>query len=162
MGKYDRTTLRQLRDGDLPFAQVHDMLSQHKDPERFTEMLALAQESVSWSDRIIMPYAEHLYVVQKAGGQRIVKCDCGHEFGGVTTNWKLSALVRVRDTPEEIAELYPSVMGCNPEWMYLREYICPGCATLLEVEAVPPGYPIVFDFQPDIDGFLSEWLGRDT
>jgi hypothetical protein len=29
-------------------------------------------------------------------------------------------------------------------------------------EAVPPGYPIVFDFQPDIDGFFAEWLPADA
>jgi acetone carboxylase gamma subunit len=42
--------------------------------------------------------------------------------------------------------------------MELREFYCPGCFTLLEVEAVPPGYPVLFDFQPDIEGFY-EWLG---
>jgi acetone carboxylase gamma subunit len=32
---------------------------------------------------------------------------------------------------------------------------------LLEVEAVPPGYPVVHDFLPDLEGFYSEWLGRE-
>jgi acetone carboxylase gamma subunit len=27
----------------------------------------------------------------------------------------------------------------------------PGCGELLEVEAVPPGCPILFDFLPDLD-----------
>ena len=43
----------------------------------------------------------------------------------------------------------------------LREYFCPGCKTLLEVEAVPPGYPISHDFVPDLEGFYGEWLGRE-
>jgi acetone carboxylase gamma subunit len=50
------------------------------------------------------------------------------------------------------------MMHSDPEWMELREFYCPGCFALLEVEAVPPGYPVLFDFQPDIDG-LYEWLG---
>ena len=45
--------------------------------------------------------------------------------------------------------------------MELRELICPGCAALLEVEAVPPGYPLTFDFLPDLETFYSDWLGRE-
>ncbi len=28
------------------------------------------------------------------------------------------------------------------------------------VEAVPVGYPLIFDALPDIDSFYREWLGR--
>jgi acetone carboxylase gamma subunit len=28
------------------------------------------------------------------------------------------------------------------------------------VEAVPPGYPVMFDFAPDIDAFYTHYLGR--
>jgi acetone carboxylase gamma subunit len=45
--------------------------------------------------------------------------------------------------------------------MELREFICPGCYTLLEVEAVPPGYPVIFDFKPDLEAFYTMVLGRD-
>ncbi len=38
---------------------------------------------------------------------------------------------------------------------------CPGCRTQLEVEAVPPGYPVIFDFEPDLETFYREWLGRE-
>ena len=27
--------------------------------------------------------------------------------------------------------------------------------------AVPPGYPPVHDFVPDLEGFYKEWLGRE-
>jgi len=30
----------------------------------------------------------------------------------------------------------------------------------LSVEAVPPGYPTVFNFLPDIDTFYEKWLGK--
>ena len=52
-------------------------------------------------------------------------------------------------------------MGGDPRWNHLREYFCPGCKTLLEVEAVPPGYPVVHDFLPDLEGFYTEWLRRE-
>jgi len=52
------------------------------------------------------------------------------------------------------------MMHSDPEWMALREYYCPGCYALLEVEMAPPGYPIVHDFQPDIETFYRDWLGK--
>ena len=99
--------------------------------------------------------------MQKPGGQRVVKCDCGHEFGDYRENWKLAAQIYVRDTEEAYTEMYPEMMHALPEWMELREFFCPGCYALLEVEAVPPGYPIVFDFLPDLETFYREWLGKD-
>ena len=106
-----------------------------------------------------MPFHEHLYIVSK-DGKRIVKCDCGYEFGDYKINWKTKCRIRVRSTEEHIAELYPKYMGCYVDWQELREYFCPGCLTLLDVEAVAPGYPTIFNFLPDIDGFYENWLGR--
>ena len=34
------------------------------------------------------------------------------------------------------------------------------CFTLLDVESVPPGYPTIFNFLPDIDTFYENWLER--
>jgi acetone carboxylase gamma subunit len=159
---YDRGTLEQLIDGKLPFRQVHRILSSFKDADRFDQYLAILQDRVPYNDRIILPYGLHLNIVLKPDGRRMVKCDCGHEFCEYTTNWKLHALIHVRDTVEKIEELYPRYMGCDPNWMILREYFCPRCLTQLEVEAVPPGYPIIFDFQPDIDMFYEKWLNRSV
>jgi acetone carboxylase gamma subunit len=52
------------------------------------------------------------------------------------------------------------MMGSDPDWMELREFYCPRCRRQLEVEAVPPAYPLVFDFQPDLDAFYDDWLGQ--
>ncbi|MHA1534144.1 MAG: acetone carboxylase subunit gamma [Promethearchaeota archaeon] len=76
-------------------------------------------------------------------------------------NWKLKCRIRVRDTFESIEKLYPKMMGSDPEWEELREFFCPKCFTLLDVEAVPPGYPVIFNFLPDIDAFYEKWLGRN-
>ena len=81
LAEYDLETLRQLKRGELPFQKVHEMQSSHKDADRFWKMLQIAQESVTWDDKILLPYAEHLYVVEKPDKSRVVKCDCGHEFG---------------------------------------------------------------------------------
>ncbi len=55
-------------------------------------------------------------------------------------------------------EIDPGRYACDPDWMEIREFICPGSATLLEVEAAPPGTPIVFDFLPDLETPYRDWL----
>ena len=143
----DRKTLEQLLDGSLPWSEVHRIMSSFKDAERFKKMLDIYQDRVPWTERILMPFGENLFIVQRKNGARVTKCICGHEFGDYRENWKLSALIFVRDTPEKMHEIYPKMMGSDPDWMELREYYCPGCMRLLEVEALPPGYPIQHEFQ---------------
>ncbi|MHA1208454.1 MAG: acetone carboxylase subunit gamma [Candidatus Freyarchaeota archaeon] len=158
MSKYDKRTLERLIDGELTWEELKPIIAGRKDPDRFDRLLEILQERVPWKEKILLPLHEHLYVVAKEG-ERIVKCDCGYEFGDYRENWKTKCRVRVRDTAEEIEELYPKYMGCHPDWMEIREYYCPGCFALLEVETVPPGYPSVFNFLPDIDTFYEKWLG---
>ena len=159
MVKYDKKTLERLIDGELTWNELKPIISGRKDPDRFDIILEILQEKVPWNEKIILPLHEHLYIVSK-NGLRIVKCDCGYEFGDYQENWKTKCRIRVRDTIEEIDELYPKYMGSDPEWEELREYYCPGCFTLLDTEAVPPGYPTIFNFLPDIDTFYEKWLGR--
>jgi hypothetical protein len=51
-------------------------------------------------------------------------------------------------------------MAPDTKWQVYREYYCPVCATQHDVEAPTPWYPVVHDFEPDIDTFYKEWLGR--
>ena len=159
MEMHDRKTLERMIDGDLSWDELKPIISGKKDSNRFDIILQILQSRVKWKEKIILPLHEHLYIVSK-NSQRIVKCDCGYEFGDYRENWKTKCRVRVRDTIEDIEELYPKYMGSDPEWEELREYYCPGCFTLLDTEAVPPGYPTIFNFLPDIDIFYEKWLGR--
>jgi acetone carboxylase, gamma subunit len=159
--KLEDETLRDLVEERLPRSQVRAIQSSYKDPGRFHQYVAVLQERVEWDEPIVLPFGEHLFIVSKGGGEYVTKCDCGHEFGDYRENWKLEALINVRDDAESLREIYPDKMSGDPDWNHLREYFCPGCKTLLEVEAVPPGYPVVHDFLPDLEGFYSEWLGRE-
>lgn len=152
--------LADLVDEKLSRPQVRAIQSAPKDADRFEKYVALLQERVSWDDQIVLPFGEQLFIVAKGQGRYVVKCACGHEFCAYDENWKLEALVFVRDTRELVQEIYPVMMDGDPEWSLLREYFCPGCARLMEVEAVPPGYPVIHDFVPDLHGFYEEWLGR--
>jgi len=159
MSSYPTSVIRDLIDGKLPWHEVKSIMSDFKDDDRFFKYIEILQERMPWTEQILLPIGEHLSIVQK-GSRRIVKCDCGHEFGDYRQNWKLQALISVRDDEQTIGEIYPGRLACDPSWMEIREFICPGCATLLEVEAAPPGYPIVFDFLPDLETFYRDWLGR--
>jgi acetone carboxylase gamma subunit len=157
--EYSKQDLKDLYDGKLPWDKIKEIMSRPKDDERFDKYVEILQERVPWPEMILLPLGEHLYVVQK-GKERIVKCDCGHEFGDYRRNWKLSALIFARDTREKLEEIYPGVRCPDPNLCEVREYYCPSCASLLKVESVPVGYPIIFDFLPDIDAFYRDWLGR--
>jgi acetone carboxylase, gamma subunit len=161
MTQYDRKTIEELVDGTIDFYKLKDMLSNFKDADRFEKYISILQERVPWNDPILLPAGLHLYIVLKKNGDRIVKCDCGHEFCDATDNWKLHALIHVRDSEEKMVELYPKMLAPDTDWQVIREYYCPECAAQLEVEAVTPWYPILKDFEPDIDAFYQEWLGRE-
>jgi len=156
---YTKEDLTDLYDGNLRWEKVKEIMSRPKDDDRFEKYVEILQERVPWPERILVPMSEHIFVVQK-GSDRIVKCDCGHEFGDYQRNWKLSALIFARDSREKLEEIYPGVKCPDPDLCEVREFYCPGCAALLKVESVPVGYPIIFDFLPDIDSFYGEWLGR--
>lgn len=159
MPDYPRDLIADLIDGKLNWQITKRVMSDFKDADRFDQYIAILQSRVTWPERILLPIGEHLHIVAKAGA-RIVKCDCGHEFGDYTRNWKLAALILVRDTEELLEEIYPGPTKPDPKLQEIREFICPGCTTLLEVEAVAPGYPITCDFEPDLEGFYEGILGR--
>ena len=159
MTSLDRAGLADLLDGKLPWQQLKGVMSGTKDPARFDLYLQVLQERATFEDMILLPLAEHLFVVAR-NGQRVVICDCGYEFGALDQNWKHAARILVRDSEALLEEIYDTYHRCDPNWMELREYFCPGCWSLLEVEAVPPGYPVLFDFKPDIDAFYESFLGR--
>jgi acetone carboxylase gamma subunit len=160
MTSYDKATIADLLDSKLPWPQLKAMMSNFKDPDRFDKYVEILQERVSWHDRILLPLSPHLYVVQKPDGRIVTKSTSGFEFGDYRENWKLKARIYVRKTAEAYQEIYPRMMHANPSWMEFREFYDPIDGTLLDVEAVPPGYPIVHNFQPDLEVFYREWLGR--
>jgi acetone carboxylase gamma subunit len=159
--RVDRQMLGDLVDEKLDRGTVRAIQSGFKDTDRFDTYLALLQERAPWPDLIVLPFGEHMCIVAKGEHRYMIKCyHCGQEFCEYTENWKLDALIHVRDSEEKLLEIYPKMMQGDPAWEEIREYFCPGCMTQLEVEAVPPGYPPVHDFLPDLEGFYTDWLGR--
>jgi acetone carboxylase gamma subunit len=175
-GRLDRETLAAMLDEKLTRREIKAIQSGYKDPDRFDKWLAVLQELVPYGDSIVLPMGEGLNCVRVgnsaapgreaeeaagSGSQLVVRCDCGHDFCPPSRNWKMEALVFVRDDAETMGEVYPGFAGPDTDWSELREFYCPSCARQLEVEAVPPGYPVLHEFLPDIEGFYRGWLGRE-
>lgn len=157
MSSYSKEVIRDLAAGTLPWPQTKRIMSAYKDEDRFFKIISVYQDRVSWKERILLPVGDYLFIVQGNKG-RVTKCECGHEFGNYKKNWKLQANISVRNTKKALRELYPNNDIPNPEWMEIREFLCPTCGTLHEVEACAPGYPIIHDFEPDLEAFYRDWL----
>ncbi|NVM31825.1 MAG: acetone carboxylase subunit gamma [Candidatus Helarchaeota archaeon] len=154
MKTYDKETISDLIDGNLKWKKVKEIISSEKDADRFEKVVEILQERLGWKEKIVLPLSEHLYIVEK-NKKYIIKCDCGYEFCDYRENFKTKCKVILRDSVELMEEIYPPYMHSDPELMELREYCCPGCFTLLEIEAVPPGYPVIFNFLPDLESLYE-------
>lgn len=160
MTTYSKSVIGNLVDGKLPWSALKEMMSNYKDADRFEKYVAVLQDRVTWKDKILLPLGPHLFIVKKDDGSIVTKSSSGYEFGDYRENWKLKARIYVRNSNEAYREIYPAMMHADPQWMELREYCDPIDGTLLEIEVLPPGYPILHSFQPDLEGFYREWLKR--
>ena len=159
MPEYDISEIERLIDGKLPWTRVQEIMKAAKDSDRFQKWVQILQSRVSWNEKILLPLTTNLFIVQQ-GDNRAVKCRCGQNFGDYRVNWKLNALIYVRDDSEKLNEVYRGREQPDIEWTQIREYYCPGCGSQLEVEGVPRGTPPDFEFLPDLDTFYREWLGK--
>ncbi len=157
--EYLKEDLKDMFEGNLPWNKVKSIMSSPKDDDRFIKYLEILQDGVSWPEKILMPLGDHLNIVD-SDGERVVKCDCGCEFGDWRKNWKLNTAIFVRDDAQKMQEVYPGFKSPDPELCEIREFYCPECGVMLKVETVPIGWPIIFDILPDIDGFYREWLNQ--
>ena len=78
---YTNEQVAHLVEGSLDWETTFRMLSMPKDNSRFEQYVAALQAKVSFKDRIVLPLAPHMYIVQSAKTKQwLIKCDCGHEF----------------------------------------------------------------------------------
>jgi len=155
-------TLADLLDEKLSRRAVKDIQSSIKDPDRFDKWVALLQDRVDYDDPIVLPYGEGMNIVRRStDGELTIRTDAGADLCRWDENWKMHAPMFVRDTDDLYREIYPKLGHPDGTWQELREFYCPLSGRLLETEAVPPAYPVMHEYLPDIEGFYSGWLGRD-
>lgn len=87
---------------------------------------------------------------------------CDHGIGPAHDDYKRGLLVYDRD-PREV---HPARLGAehdlapDPRWCRILEYYCPGCATQVETEYLPPGHPPTRDIEIDVDALLAREAAR--
>lgn len=85
---------------------------------------------------------------------------CGHDIGSAREDYKRGLLLYDRD-PTEIYQARIEAEyshAPDPEWCRIVEFYCPGCATQIELEYLPPGHPLTHDIQLDIDALRERQL----
>lgn len=146
---------------ELSWPDLLNLMRQPKDADRFDHAVAAWQRIVDWEEDILLPLAENLFIVAK-DGRAIVKTRAGAELCEWHENWKMHCRIRVRETREELMEIYPEDdLTIDPALIEFREFYCPESGDLLDVECVPPFYPVETDFTPDLETFYQDWLGRE-
>jgi acetone carboxylase gamma subunit len=108
VSEYTKEQVNYLVEGKLDWDTTMRMLSSPKDGDRFRLYVEVLQAKVPWDDKIVLPLGPHLYIAQAKGTKQwMTKCECGHEFGDYKENWKLNAVIFVRDTEATMQEVYP-------------------------------------------------------
>jgi N-methylhydantoinase B len=83
-------------------------------------------------------------------GELVWACSaCGQALGSVTANFKLAAVQRDLSPPAVDRHLYPDPAEFGDEEIVLRQYCCPGCASLLAQEFCRRGDEPWHDFRLD-------------
>ncbi len=145
MTEYPAELIHDLLDGSISSDDLQAIQRAPKDAGRQEMVIGLEQQRVAFDDPILVCLQEALFIVRRDDGERVVRCRCGHDFGDHRRNWKHAAAVieREGETP-----FFPGPRAADPDWMVLREFYCPSCATRLDVEVVPIGYPFIMNFEP--------------
>jgi acetone carboxylase gamma subunit len=145
---------------ELDWPDLLKLMRQPKSPSRFDETVAAFQSLVAWREPILLPLGENLFVVNK-NGKAIIKTMAGAELCAWNENWKMKCRIIVRCTRADLEKVYPAEhLTIDTELVELREFYCPISGTLLDVDCVPPTYPVEVDFTPDLAAFYRDWLGR--
>jgi len=156
----DQDVVRALMRRELAWPELLKLMREPKWPHRFEQMIAAVQETVAWQERTLLPLGENLFIVAKEG-RAIIKARAGAELCAWNENWKMKCRIRVRRGREDLLEIYPEKhLTIDPELVELREFYCPMSGTLLDVDCVPPTYPVETDFTPDLATFYRDWLGK--
>ncbi|HJX12083.1 MAG TPA: acetone carboxylase subunit gamma [Dehalococcoidales bacterium] len=91
---------------------------------------------------------------------------CGRELISARENYKKGCLVYIRKDPGTIYNSPlkgPFSFAPDPGWAMLVEFYCPGCGVMVENEMLPPGHPVTYDIELDIDKLKEKYpvTGKD-
>jgi acetone carboxylase, gamma subunit len=93
------------------------------------------------------------YLFLDVASERWICQRCGHDLGSARENYKKGCLLYDRDPREVHPPLVSGEFNFSPDplWVRIVEFYCPGCGAQVETEYLPPGHPITWDIEFDLD-----------
>jgi N-methylhydantoinase B/oxoprolinase/acetone carboxylase alpha subunit len=89
----------------------------------------------------LTPYVD---IVEDENERKVAVCSqCGFGYCEAHDNFKLYCLVYDR----ACSYFHSGRLAYDKEWCVFREFYCPSCAAQIEVEAVPQGMPILWNYE---------------
>jgi len=87
---------------------------------------------------------------------------CGRELISARDNYKKGCLVYERDPKTVYLPKTGAAFDFPPDivWSTYVEFYCPGCGTMICVEALPQGHPVTYDIELDIEKLKEKHLGK--
>ena len=78
---------------------------------------------------------------------------CARVLGPARESYKKGCLLYDRDPREIHSPILEGQFTFSPDplWVRIIEFYCPGCGTQIETEYLPPGHPISWDIEIDIN-----------
>lgn len=82
---------------------------------------------------------------------------CGHGLGSAREDYKRGCLVYDRDPREIHPPIVEGQYGFSPDplWVRIVEFYCPKCGTQVDTEYLPPGHPVTWDIEINIDALKA-------
>jgi len=82
---------------------------------------------------------------------------CGRELGAARDNYKKGCLLYDRDPREVHLPIVKEQFSFAPDpvWVRIVEFYCPQCGTQMETEYLPPGHPLTWDIEIDLDALKA-------
>jgi len=122
-------------------------------PDGFGKELAREKEFVSRGPQSVgeaklgekvLSLTPYVDMVKDEKGRNLAVCSqCGHVYCDASENFKYYCLIYDRDP----SYFHLGRLAYDKDWCIYREFYCPSCASQVEVEAVPPGMPILWNYE---------------
>lgn len=94
------------------------------------------------SDQPAQPINESMKLVGR-GDAALTVCRCGHQLAPASQNYKEHVLLR--EGPVQAAGPWVDPHNIGHDRFVCREFFCPACLTLLDVEIAQHGEPFLWD-----------------
>jgi len=151
---YIKALVNRRNEGNLPKVAIDFINETLAFSEDFSELLQ-AEERIATQNtknnaqkasrkKTILNLTPYLDLIEDSNGETLIVCSqCDTIYCRPSENFKYFSLISER-APKEIQ---PGRLSFDGEWITYREFYCPGCAAQIEVEAVPPGWPILKTYE---------------